>query len=208
MVIVKRCQVCGRENAPHNLLCEGCATSLAMVPVEQKEDLTADPVEPVTPKEGEGTGYITCWNCGTRVPITETSCIRCAMPLARCVPESQPPCEMQNKTIHEDTCYIVIRFPWGDIFTNQRLGIGRDEKFSSIAAQLSLFKRVSREHAIISRDGERFTIRDADSLNHTFVNGARLALGESIVLHTGDKLQFSSEVTAEIIELGGKQWHG
>jgi pSer/pThr/pTyr-binding forkhead associated (FHA) protein len=45
---------------------------------------------------------------------------------------------------------------------------------------------VSRRHAEILRDGERFTIKDAGSLNGTYVNRERVDAAE---LSSGDELQ-------------------
>ena len=45
---------------------------------------------------------------------------------------------------------------------------------------------VSRRHAEISRDGDVFVIRDAGSLNGTYVNGERVAEAK---LHSGDEIQ-------------------
>ncbi|MAG37457.1 MAG: hypothetical protein CL878_14575 [Dehalococcoidia bacterium] len=49
-------------------------------------------------------------------------------------------------------------------------------------------RRVSRLHAIITRDGERYLVRDAGSLNGTFVNGRRLLANTPTRLYAGDEL--------------------
>lgn len=49
---------------------------------------------------------------------------------------------------------------------------------------------VSREHAEISCDGKRVSIRDLGSANGTFVNGRRL--DEEVELRPGDRIQFGS----------------
>ena len=45
---------------------------------------------------------------------------------------------------------------------------------------------VSRRHAVIERSGDGFTVRDAGSLNGTYVNRDRVEKAE---LHTGDEVQ-------------------
>jgi pSer/pThr/pTyr-binding forkhead associated (FHA) protein len=45
---------------------------------------------------------------------------------------------------------------------------------------------VSRRHAVIERTGDGFTVRDAGSLNGTYVNRDRV---DKAVLKTGDELQ-------------------
>ena len=49
---------------------------------------------------------------------------------------------------------------------------------------------ISRQHAQIIREGDRFLIRDLDSKNGTFVNGTRLK-GESHRLRGGDRVELA-----------------
>jgi two-component system cell cycle response regulator len=65
---------------------------------------------------------------------------------------------------------------------------------------------VSRRHALFRREGEAITVRDAGSLNGTFVNGARLTA--EVRLHVGDRvrigpvrLRYSVEDLAEVRRL-------
>jgi DNA-binding response OmpR family regulator len=48
-------------------------------------------------------------------------------------------------------------------------------------------KRVSREHALIKRQGRRFFLEDLNSTNGTFLNGERVL--EPIELRDGDRLE-------------------
>jgi pSer/pThr/pTyr-binding forkhead associated (FHA) protein len=45
---------------------------------------------------------------------------------------------------------------------------------------------VSRRHAVVERNGERFTVHDNGSLNGTYVNGRRITMAD---LAHGDELQ-------------------
>ena len=45
---------------------------------------------------------------------------------------------------------------------------------------------VSRKHAVFTRDGDTFAVRDVGSLNGTYLNRERI---DEAVLHTGDEVQ-------------------
>jgi pSer/pThr/pTyr-binding forkhead associated (FHA) protein len=45
---------------------------------------------------------------------------------------------------------------------------------------------VSRKHAVFTRDGDTFSVRDVGSLNGTYVNRERI---DEATLHTGDEVQ-------------------
>ena len=45
---------------------------------------------------------------------------------------------------------------------------------------------VSRKHAVFTRDGDTFSVRDVGSLNGTYLNRERI---DEAVLHTGDEVQ-------------------
>ena len=51
--------------------------------------------------------------------------------------------------------------------------------------------RISRQHATITGDGQHYHLRDAGSLNGTFVNGRRLLADTATRLHAGDELCFA-----------------
>ena len=52
--------------------------------------------------------------------------------------------------------------------------------------------RASTVHALIRWEGTRWTLRDLDSRNGTFLNGNRLAAGQAQALSLGDRLGFGS----------------
>ena len=51
--------------------------------------------------------------------------------------------------------------------------------------------RISRQHATITGDGQHYHLRDAGSLNGTFVNGRRVLAAATTRLQTGDELRFA-----------------
>ena len=58
---------------------------------------------------------------------------------------------------------------------------------------------VSRRHAEISHDGDRFVVRDVGSLNGTYVNRERV---EDRELHDGDELQVGKYKLAFVVGHG------
>ncbi|MCL2324074.1 MAG: FHA domain-containing protein [Actinomycetia bacterium] len=83
---------------------------------------------------------------------------------------------------------LVTRGPHVDesfYLDSEKMSIGRDPH-----AELFLNDRtVSREHANINRSGTRFVLRDADSLNGTYVNGK---IVDEIALEEGDEIQIGT----------------
>lgn len=55
-------------------------------------------------------------------------------------------------------------------------------------------KSVSRIHARITKEEERYFIEDLNSLNGTFVNGFRLNIAEKTELHSGDEVSIADVV--------------
>ena len=51
--------------------------------------------------------------------------------------------------------------------------------------------RISRQHATITGDGQQYHLRDAGSLNGTFVNGRRVHADAVVRLHHGDELRLA-----------------
>jgi|GEM_PF-7049624 len=64
--------------------------------------------------------------------------------------------------------------------------LGRRDLVNDLADDPAAY-RVSRYHALVSKSGERFYLRDLQSANGTFVNGQRIS--EPVVLSVGDQIQ-------------------
>ncbi len=60
--------------------------------------------------------------------------------------------------------------------------------------------KVSRNHAVIERVGTDYFIKDNNSLNGTFVNGARIAPNIRVALANGDKVVFANEEYVFVIK--------
>lgn len=85
-------------------------------------------------------------------------------------------------------CLLVVKGPHVSerfYLTGDKMSIGRDP-------QSALFlndRTVSREHAVITKEGGRYFIRDAGSLNGSYVNNA---IVESAELREGDEIQIGT----------------
>jgi predicted component of type VI protein secretion system len=85
------------------------------------------------------------------------------------------------------TSYVLIRTQRGqDVrpLEGEQLSIGADPTNSLL---LSGDRRVSRLHAVLERIGGRWCVRDLDSRNGTFVNGARVVSERP--LRSGDEIR-------------------
>jgi hypothetical protein len=75
----------------------------------------------------------------------------------------------------------VLALPSGSV---QQVVLGRSRACDCVVADAS----VSRRHAELRRDGERWLLRDLGSLNGTRVNGMRVV--EETEVHPGDRVSF------------------
>ncbi len=76
--------------------------------------------------------------------------------------------------------------------------VGRTDKTTRNEVDIDLdpyngyYLGVSRRHAVVSALNSRVTIKDLNSSNGTFINGAKLEAGEEFPLHDGDQLSFGN----------------
>ncbi|NNN09750.1 MAG: FHA domain-containing protein [Acidimicrobiaceae bacterium] len=125
-----------------------------------------------------------CWSCGA--PQHEvTSAETIAMPVitAAEVPISNAPRGPVGE--HVDELVIITGSAAGTRVevTKEVTTAGRDENSDLLLDDVS----VSRHHAIFTRTvSGRVTLRDLNSLNGTYVNGARV---EETTLHSADEVQ-------------------
>jgi hypothetical protein len=114
--------------------------------------------------------------------------------------------------VAEMAMLLMVEGPWPGkrIFVDQpMLLLGRDEACDVVIAE----RQVSRHHARIHLDGERYVLEDLGSKNGTFLNGQELH--EPHILQDGDEIQIAfcckltfvgAEATAPVIL--NEQMHG
>jgi hypothetical protein len=125
-----------------------------------------------------------CWSCGAR-QHDSTSPETVAVPVVS-VPEALHPSTAKGPAgLHRDQLVIATGTQAGSRFelVNETTSAGRHEKSDVLLDDVS----VSRHHAIFTRTASgRITLRDLNSLNGTYVNGARV---EETTLHSADEVQ-------------------
>ena len=170
MARVKICNLCGQHNPPDELFCVECGSSLADVSVvdpsliqsaEESDDAAVERVDAQTDGQSQQ----------NQTPVDSARTVR------DIDPAEVAPC--------------TLRFPWGRVPVVGQLGVGRESGFSPISGQLDSFTTVSRRHAVVGTAQGQWTVRDLGSTNGTYLNGERLAEGETRPISNGDQVGFS-----------------
>lgn len=89
---------------------------------------------------------------------------------------------------------------------NRDLIVGRADNITAYIPEMDMTDHgayrlgLSRRHAIIQRDGEQLVVKDLNSRNGTFVNGAIVPGGGTHLIRDGDELRFGNLLTTVIFE--------
>lgn len=125
-----------------------------------------------------------CWSCGAP-QHDATSPETIAVPVISANESLSPDANNDPKGEHRDELVIASGTHAGTRFElkNEITTIGRHEASDILLDDVS----VSRHHALFTRTASgRITLRDLNSLNGTYVNGARV---EETALHSADEVQ-------------------
>ena len=137
--------------------------------------------------------HVYCAECGFQNPEASNYCARCGAYLRR-DELGETTLSLSPEEIAEDGMPVELRGPTLVV----RAGGGRAGESFELGGLRTLIGRspdchvflddvtVSRRHAEIVRESDRWEIRDLGSLNGTFVNRSRI---ESAVLATDDEVQ-------------------
>jgi len=135
-----------------------------------------------------------CKACGTDFEGAATLCARCSQEVTQSTTTFTPVGDVGagnvqiNLPVHDDFMLVITKGPSvGEIFTIQpeEIVLGRDVNADIFLNDMT----VSREHATIAHRGDTVIIRDAGSLNGTYVNGVCVDEAE---LHNGDEIQIGT----------------
>ncbi len=185
MARVKVCRLCGQHNEPDELFCVAadCGASLADVSAVDTSELERREAE-ADAVEGDGVDG--------GVEGQQNQAANAGGHTMR-----------EGQVSQAAPCALV--FPWGRVPVAGQLGVGREAGFSPISGQLDAFPTVSRRHAVVGAAQGQWTVRDLGSTNGTYVNGTRLAEGETRAIQNGDQVSFSQglQVRVEIAATGG-----
>jgi pSer/pThr/pTyr-binding forkhead associated (FHA) protein len=134
-----------------------------------------------------------CTSCGTRNPDDARFCARCGEPIEQsedttvsmpAVSEGEDAPSLDG--LGPDQALLVIK---GGPAAGSTVLIDKDVTRAGRSPDSDVFLddiTVSRRHAEILREGGRFIVKDAGSLNGTYVNRERVDAAE---LSSGDELQ-------------------
>jgi hypothetical protein len=134
-----------------------------------------------------------CAACGAETGAENKTCPQCgaalAEPTAEFEPVGAPSAEPKPSVPASDSPVLVVRKgpqPGERFFVDRsRLTVGRDPESDIFLNDMT----VSRTHAIIECEANAVTVKDAGSLNGTYVNGE---IVESATLVDGDALQIGT----------------
>ena len=141
--------------------------------------------------------HVYCPECGFQSPAAVNYCARCGALLAHDTggetTMSLGPDEVRDDETGGLDDYtlggtaLVVRVGGG--IAGERFALGAERTLIGRSPECDVFLddvTVSRRHAELLQEGERFTIRDLGSLNGTFVNRHRV---EAVELHDDDEVQ-------------------
>lgn len=182
------CPRCGTENKPGRRNCRLCGVGLVSRSPSWHVPTEPAPVESASPVE-RGARPATVCGCGTAVPLGETVCQTCFLPVG-----AMPSAAIPTEAATEATPY-VLAFPWGDELHDGTvpLGLGREPGFSPFAARLASFPTVSRRHARLEPAGGGLVLVHLSTTNATWLNGQPVSDGAPAPVAPGDEIHLSAE---------------
>jgi pSer/pThr/pTyr-binding forkhead associated (FHA) protein len=139
-----------------------------------------------------------CNNCGHKNPLGANFCSSCGEPLERDPGErTTVSFAVETETVDEDVSFDLDDIPSGNALlvvtrgptAGSRLAVTKELTTIGRHPQSDIFLddiTVSRRHAEIRRTENGFRVKDAGSLNGTYLNRERV---EEAELTTGDELQ-------------------
>ena len=143
-----------------------------------------------------------CPNCGATVIVTDLFCDACgqALPAAPGYPQpGQRPADPPASPAEALPQPRLLILPTGNALIlpaqQDTYVIGRLDPVSGSFPDVDLVPfggeegGVSRRHAQISRHGDKYVIEDLNSVNYTFVNKQKIAVGMAHDLADGDEIR-------------------
>ena len=138
-----------------------------------------------------------CGRCGHANPKGANYCSSCGAPLVAPEETTLTLSAVEAADLEEDLAKYLDELAPGVGLLVQRLGTNAGSSYRLEAPKTTAGRHpesdifldditVSRRHAVIERDDDGFTVRDAGSLNGTYVNRERV---DEAPLRTGDELQ-------------------
>jgi predicted amidophosphoribosyltransferase len=209
------CPACGAAVTPGDEFCGGCGAAVApappapaAAPAEVKAAPVAEAPPPAAPAltcpacgAESKPGDLFCGSCGASLqpapPAPEAAPAEAAPPPPPPKVEPAPPPPPPPAAMPPGQPYLAVvdsgaRIP---LPAGAEVKIGREDPVSDIYPEIDLTPHggedsgVSRLHAKITVEGDKFFIEDLDSTNFTFVNKQKLAPKVRQPLSDGDEIR-------------------
>lgn len=173
----KVCPYCGKHNFPKMLECIQCETDLSNIRVVDKK--TENKIVESTENVMSGHMIRLC-ECGYKNAVNTRKCGRCGEDISDVVPTE----EMQEAETVLQCVLASVDGEYAYKIVEKSIYIGRE---SGMSEYLSNKLYVSRQHAELIRDNNRFYIRNISQTNFTYVNNVKI-FHEIFELHDGDEI--------------------
>ena len=173
----KVCPYCGRHNLPKMLECIQCETDLSNVRVvdedtENKETVNEE-VEVVS-------RMIRLCDCGFKNAVNARKCGNCGEDISDIIPT-------EDKEVEQTSIHCIIASLDGEYsyeIVESAFCIGRE---AGMSEYLAMKPYVSRQHAELIKDGDKFYIRNISQTNFTYLNNIKISQ-DMCELHDGDEI--------------------
>ena len=173
----KVCPYCGKHNLPKMLECIQCETDLSNVRVvdEGIENKIVESTETVISGR-----MIRLCDCGYKNAVNARKCGNCGEDISDIVPteedeEAQTVAHCVLASLDGEYAYEIVE---------KSTCIGRE---SGMSEYLGTKPYVSRQHAELIWENEKFYIRNISQTNYTYVNNVKIPQ-EKYELHDGDEI--------------------
>ncbi len=181
----KSCPVCGQRNNPVLLECSRCEADLSNVPIrngeegaghESKGKADDAPVSASKLSADAAPVYRIC-ECGHVNLPNARKCQQCGEDIADIAPVA--------KTAGQGFELVSLDGTYRFAISEGSATIGRHAHMKDYLADKAY---VSRQHARLTYHGGELCIENMSTTNYTYVNNAKLAVGENMNLKAGDEV--------------------
>ena len=195
---------CKKHNKPKAIECAWCEMPLTGVKVTDDEteaarQKTQEERAKAWEEQSESqvasaniTGKMTriCESCGQHNPPNARKCTACGEDISDIVP-TQDGAQMQPEI---KVRYRLKSLDGGFVYEIPEDGavVGRENKLSEYLTGKSY---VSRRHAALRIADDKLFVKNLNTMNHTYVNNARIENDTETEVHSGDEIGFGGNIT-------------
>ncbi len=170
----KVCPYCGKHNKPKMLECIYCETDLSNVRVADEETESQSNEEQETISLGR---IVRVCECGYKNDVNVRKCAKCGEDISDIIPTEEAQTNVRCVLASLDGGFAF------EIIEKSNY-VGRE---SGMSEYLQNKPYVSRKHAELIHENDRFYIRNISQTNYTYVNNIKIPQ-ERYELHDGDEI--------------------